>query len=345
MGLGGGMLFVCVGLLVARLWSRLRPYRRLHWDDWMVLAATILAVVNYILTALSVVNGLGRHVRFVSFSHRRESLRFIFINQVVWYWSITLVKLSVAYLLLRVKRESKRWRYFLISIMIFLVLVAGVSTIFQFTQCRPFQVFWDPGVFRQGPVKCFAQGVINGNIVGFSVVSVATDLIFSLIPITFIRKLNRPRRERIFMCILMGLGLFASAAAIMRTVQLQYFYTSPDLLRMSVTVVLWAQVEQQFAIIAATMPTLKAFLEKTLVKIGHFFYDQGTETQVMAKLVKFGLLDKEQTKVSKEEEQSEIKSPVRNRKKLRDEFGDTIPDARNDKEVEEILVKGGGLSA
>ncbi|KAF2246217.1 hypothetical protein BU26DRAFT_402018, partial [Trematosphaeria pertusa] len=289
LGLGGTLLFISICLLAARLWSRLRPTYRLKLDDWTVLGATVLAVVQYFILAVSVVFGLGRHARFVSFSRRSTSLRLLFISQVFWYWSITLVKLSVALLLLRLKR-TRPWRLFL-YFLITLTIVAGlVQTAFQFLQCRPFSVYWDPGVFRKQKVTCFKRAVINGNIVTFSAIQVGLDIVFSFIPITFIRKLNRPRREKIFMCVLMGLGLFASCAAIIRTMTLQGFYTSRDIFRTNVTIALWAVLEQQFALIAATIPTLKAFMERTLVRIGLFFYDEGSETQVRERLVLFGLL-------------------------------------------------------
>ncbi|KAF2793659.1 hypothetical protein K505DRAFT_188288, partial [Melanomma pulvis-pyrius CBS 109.77] len=289
LGISGALLFVSIILLSARLWSRQRPGSRLSLDDWTILGATILAIVQYALLAASVVYGLGRRSLFVPLPRRIISLELLFINQVFWYWSITLVKLSVACLLLRVK-HTRRWKVFLYTIITIILAAAIVQTCFQFLQCRPFKVYWDPRVFRQGPVKCFDRRVINGNIVTFSGVQVALDLIFSFIPITFIRKLNRPRREKVFMCVLMALGIFASFAAIVRTMFLQGFYTSQDIFRTNVPIALWAVVELQIALIAATIPTLKNFMEQVLVKVGLFFYDEGTETQVRDRLVHFGLL-------------------------------------------------------
>ena len=238
------------------------------------------------------VYGLGRFARFVSLGRRRVSLELLFISQIFWYWSITLVKLSVAFLLLKVK-HTRSWRIFLHAIITLILLAAIVQTCFQFLQCRPFKVYWDPRVFRQGPVICFNRKVINGNIVAFSSVQVALDLIFSFIPITFIRKLNRPRREKALMCVLMALGIFASIAAIIRTMTLQEFYTTGDTFRINVSIALWAVVEQQFALIAATIPTLKSFMEQVLVKIGLYFYDEDTETRARDKLVHFGFLSED----------------------------------------------------
>jgi hypothetical protein len=41
LGVAGMLLLISLGLLAARLWSRIRPFRRLYWDDWTVIAATV----------------------------------------------------------------------------------------------------------------------------------------------------------------------------------------------------------------------------------------------------------------------------------------------------------------
>lgn len=289
-------------------------------------------------------HGLGRRSRFVSFTRRRRALELLFISQVFWYWSITLVKLSVALILLRVKRSQRRWRIFLYAIMGLLLIAAVVQTLFQFLQCRPFSVFWDPRIFRQGRVKCFKRSVINGNIVAFSTVQVAVDIMFSFIPITFIRKLNRPRREKIFMCALMALGLFASCAAIVRTMTLQEYYRSRDMFRIHVTVALWAVVEQQFALIAATIPTLKAFVEKALLRMGRYFYDEKNETVVRHRLVAFGLLGEDEggekgTLDTMQRKPSTLDNPSMG--KARDKFEEEIGKIMNEKDVEDKLTRMG----
>ncbi|KAF1969625.1 hypothetical protein BU23DRAFT_476341 [Bimuria novae-zelandiae CBS 107.79] len=288
LGVGGTLLFISICLLAARLWSRLKPAHRIKPDDLTVLAATILAVVQYLILAAAVFNGLGHRTIFVPSKRRSAAMRLLFISQLFWYWAVTLVKLSVALLLFRLK-PTRPWRSFLYLIMGVTIAAAIVQTCFQFLQCRPFSVYWDPRVFKG--VQCFRRSIINGNIIMFSSIQVALDLIFSFIPITFIRKLKRPRREKIFMCFLMGLGLFAACAAVVRTLTLQEYYTTSDLFRINVKIALWATLELQMALIAATMPTLKAFMERTLVRVGLRFYDEKNEGHVRWELVKLGLLD------------------------------------------------------
>lgn len=242
-------------------------------------------------------NGLGRRAAFVPAPQRSTALRLLFISQLFFYYSITLAKLSVALLLLRFKRTLP-WRLFLHATMAVALAAVLVQTCFQFLQCRPFSVYWDPRVFKLA--QCFRRSIINGNIIVFSSIQVGIDLIFSVVPITFVRKLRRPRREKVFMCVLMGLGVFASCAAVVRTLTLQDYYTSQDVFRTNVAISLWAVVEQQMALMAATMPTLKAFMERSLVRVGLWCYDEGSEVRVRAELVRMGLLDEKDTLRSEE---------------------------------------------
>ncbi|KAL5464945.1 hypothetical protein PMIN06_000898 [Paraphaeosphaeria minitans] len=299
LGVGSALLLISILLLAARLWSRLHPVYRLKIDDWTVLAATILGIVHYFLLVISVLNGLGRRTFSVPAAGRSTAMRYLFISQVFWYWSVTLIKLSVALLLLRLK-QTRPWRSFLYLIMAIAISAAIVQTCFQFLQCRPFSVFWDPRGFRSA--VCFRRSIIDGNIIVFSSIQVALDIIFSFIPIMFVRKLKQPRREKIFMCVLMGLGLFASIAAIVRTLMLQEYYITPDMFRSSVTITLYAVIEQHLALMAATVPTLKSFMETTLVRVGLRFYHEKSEGHVRGKLVKLGLLDEGESLAKDEEE-------------------------------------------
>jgi hypothetical protein len=245
--------------------------------------------VQYILLAVAVLNGLGRRAFFVPAARRSTAMRYLFISQLFWYWSVTLIKLSVALLLLRLK-QTRPWRSFLYLIMALAISAAVVQTFFQFLQCRPFSVFWDARMFRSA--VCFRRSIIDGNIIIFSSIQVALDIIFSFIPILFVRKLKLPRREKICMCVLMGLGLFASCAAVVRTLMLQDYYITPDTFRSSVSITLYAVLEQHLGLMAATVPTLKSFMETTLVRVGLRFYDEKSEGHVRGQLVKLGLLDR-----------------------------------------------------
>ena len=145
-------------------------------------------------------------------------------------------------------------------------------------------------MLAKGSVECISHEAITGSIVATSAIHVTTDLVFSFIPITFISKLNRPRAEKIFLASMMALGLSASSFAILRTAAANLIYTSPDVFRTTVMPTLWAMLELEIGLIAATIPTLKSFMQRSLVQLGHLFYEEQTEEQMRSRLVQLGYL-------------------------------------------------------
>ncbi|KAF1941168.1 hypothetical protein EJ02DRAFT_378256 [Clathrospora elynae] len=289
-GLIGSLLFTNLVLLGARLWSRTRPTYALRIEDWTVVGATVLTSVKFTLICLACSYGFGRHAEFVSAASRLLAVRLIFFCQVLWHWSIVLAKISVAAVLLRIK-STRAWRIFLLGTIVLLILTAMVSTLFAFLQCRPFTSFWNVSMFsKKGTVTCIPSAAITGNIIAGITVHVSIDLVFSFIPITFIRKLRRSRGEKIVLSVLMGLGLFASAFAILRTAGIHSIYRSQDRFRASVMPMLWSMLELQIALMAATIPTLKNYMHHCLVRIVHYFSDQCTDAQIQIRLEDLGFL-------------------------------------------------------
>lgn len=190
--------------------------------------------------------------------------------------------------------------------------------------------------------------VINGTIIAHNAVHVSTDLVLSFVPITFIRKLNRPRREKIFLAMLMSMGLFASLFAILRTVTLRNF-TKDDFFRGQVMPTLWGTLELEVALIAATVPTLRNFVQRALMRLGSYFYEEQSETMVRGRLVELGFLvegEVEEIYTEGKEWEKGGGAPREGRKR-RDEFGDTVDSVMEEKErdfekeVEVVMVAVG----
>ncbi|OCL04461.1 hypothetical protein AOQ84DRAFT_247344, partial [Glonium stellatum] len=266
LGLVGTLQIISLGLLIARTWTRTHPTVRLGWDDLTIFVATLIGTTNYLMLLVATFHGYGRHTAFVSLPQRMIAGRLVYWAQILWCWSITLVKMSIAFLLLRFK-TTRAWKWFLHAIITALWISAVVNNIFQFLQCQPYSVYWDPTIFKHQKVRCWSHTTIDAGIIGFSAVTVTTDVIFSLIPLTFITTLRRPTREKVAIILLMALGLTASAASIARIIQLRGFYTSTDLFYKNTTLSLFAMMEQQLGLIAATIPTLKSLFERLIAKI------------------------------------------------------------------------------
>jgi hypothetical protein len=114
---------------------------------------------------------------------------------------------------------------------------------------------------------------------------ILTDIIYTLLPMTIILKLHRPRRERIVISFLMALGFLATFATIPKIIRASTYGFRTDPTYLSSDVLLWSLVEVHVGIIAACVPTLRSVFEAGLRSVGLL----GSCTQeVEMKSVEFG---------------------------------------------------------
>ena len=93
-------------------------------------------------------------------------------------------------------------------------------------------------------------------------------MVFAVLPLFFILKINRPLREKIVLCLLMGLGILCAAASIPKFISYSVFASGGDTTKNASGVVVWSQIELYVGITAACIPMLRSFFESALRKIG-----------------------------------------------------------------------------
>jgi hypothetical protein len=88
------------------------------------------------------------------------------------------------------------------------------------------------------------------------------------LPFIFIRKINRPLREKVVLALLMALGLLATACGIAKLVLLKPTMMSEDPNWEGVPLAIWSYAEEDLCIIAACIPCLKALMEHAFRALG-----------------------------------------------------------------------------
>jgi hypothetical protein len=100
-----------------------------------------MSIADWALTLkINVATG-GRHVEYVTLAALRTTLQLSFISLLLWFWSLTFVKVSVCLLLMRIK-DTRTWRMGICCLIIFLFVLAVTATICQLLQCNAISDNW-----------------------------------------------------------------------------------------------------------------------------------------------------------------------------------------------------------
>ncbi|KAK2792313.1 hypothetical protein FQN52_003790 [Onygenales sp. PD_12] len=260
-------LFLALLCYTARMYVRIRVLHYPWWDDWIISVATLCAIVEWALVAAAVQHGFGRpHVDLSPAAiHAIERLVFFFIF--MWGWAVTLVKISVSLMMLRIKNATP-WRICLGILIAVQALAQTLNIVVSFLQCRPYYALWNPEITG---AHCWSVVVRDAVVFTLSAIFVASDIICSLLPLWFIYQVPRPLFEKITFVALTSLGLLASAAALAKVVLLARVSSSDGGMWTEVSPVdlsVWTNVEECLGIAAASIPVLKPMLDRVLGRLG-----------------------------------------------------------------------------
>ncbi|KAL4921642.1 hypothetical protein BDW62DRAFT_197777 [Aspergillus aurantiobrunneus] len=245
--------------LSLRLYVRLNLKRVFGWDD-LICAVAVGCLIGYaaVCHAASDV-GLGRHIQYVSQNPQDliDVARYSSISQCLAIMACTLGKTSFAVTLLRI--VVVRWmNWVLWFIIITMNIVNILAALFVFVQCEDPRTNWDPTIVS----KCWPDYVFTNFSLFVGAYSGAQDFSLALMPWTIVWNLQMKKKEKIGVAFAMSLGIFAGAAAIVKTTYLVKLSAKADFTWEMVPLLNWAAVEDGLTIIASCIPTLKPLLTK-----------------------------------------------------------------------------------
>ena len=188
----------------------------------------------------------------------------------IWGIAMMFIKVSIAMMMLRIQPNVLWWRIFCFFIMSILIGYGVANTFFILLQCQPLEASWDVTVLQTvDGASCLPQtGILIMSNLG-SGINIATDVLLSLAPTLFLWKLKRPLKEKILVGALMGLGMFASVASIVKATLVKEFGGSTkDPWALVISIATWTALEQILIMIASSAPFLKPLVQAGLHKIG-----------------------------------------------------------------------------
>ncbi|KAI1808721.1 hypothetical protein F4811DRAFT_500483 [Daldinia bambusicola] len=239
-------------VVCARMYVRLRMIRSMGIDDYIMLASMVLSLVGMAIIVAEVHYGAGRHAAYLDADVNRFGLKLNFISQPIYMWAIPMVKCSVGFFLFRIS-PSLFYRRVLQGTMVFLVVYTLVCFMTLVLQCKNLAVLWDNRI----ETTCLSQPTLQGLSYANSAVNIVTDLFFALLPIPMLWNVQINSRTKASLICVLGLGIFACAAAIIKAAFITNYGKSGDFLWDSANLTIWIATETNTGIIAACLPCIK----------------------------------------------------------------------------------------
>ncbi|KAF2796645.1 hypothetical protein K505DRAFT_373057 [Melanomma pulvis-pyrius CBS 109.77] len=254
--LAGVFMALSVLAVGIRFWSRIITKSRLWWDDWLALAALLLAIAQCVLTIYWTSIGLGKHAKDLPPSHLMAGLKILYANYFLYDVGISLPKLSALFFYARIFRVSQRFAYSLWAVgalVVSWILFAVLSAIWQ---CKPISRAWDPRV--HGTCLDYYEWWL-----GSAISSVIIDTIILIMPLPSLWKLSLNLGRK-----LLVVGVLVIAISVGRLVA---NVRGAHALQLDVTYNIipigdWLVAETPISIVSICLPSIFTFVKRGITE-------------------------------------------------------------------------------
>lgn len=246
---------------VLRFWIR---YRRKAWgaDDWAMLVNLPFWTISIIALLGMSYSGIGAPDASLSEQEVINSLRWFYIFQEPWCFTLITIKWSLGFTLLRIANK-KRWVEVVIYTCLTLVtLTMGGTGMYLFFQCLPVQKNW----FTSMDGACQPRSIQTALSFLVAAVSISTDWIFAVLPIFLLWNVQIDKRVKLSVVGLLSLGIFASIAPLIRLNFLLGMNDPTKFLQNLGPILAWASAEMNVGMLIANLPACRPLLEKALAR-------------------------------------------------------------------------------
>ncbi|KAJ5963583.1 uncharacterized protein N7479_003459 [Penicillium vulpinum] len=248
--------------VLARFYVRIYLIRNVGWDDHTMALTMLLSVCGFAIIVPEVKYGAGRHMVYVQ-ETAVKAMHLNYATQGIYMWAIGLVKISIGLFLLRFA-SVKRFRIFIWVVMVLMALYTAICFLTLIFECQDIRANWDPSVKS----KCFSPHQLLTLSYTNTALNILTDLIFAVLPVFMLRHLQVNRRVKASLICILGLGIFACAAAFVKLSILPNYGRTGDFLWDYTNITIWVVTECNTGIIAGSLPTLKPLFKRVLGTYG-----------------------------------------------------------------------------
>ncbi|OQD82894.1 hypothetical protein PENANT_c019G07242 [Penicillium antarcticum] len=248
--LGIALGTVATIFMVLRIYVRLRMNKfgttALIWS----LVAWVFTTLTQIFGIISVLHGLGNHITIVQEAGElHHFLLFTWITVFFFNLAIPTGKVAVAAFLIEMNSQSNpKIRRSLILVAAVNIIVNIPQVLLVWFQCSPPNALWDPLLQSQCDHR---KSVYYTYFVG--AVAAISDIYLAVIPITMLVPLRIDKTLKWGLSFLMGCGVFAGAAAIVRTWAAKFIMSEDSSYGVGI-LFRWGEVEEWIVLITMSIP-------------------------------------------------------------------------------------------
>ncbi|KAI0123026.1 hypothetical protein BJ170DRAFT_122831 [Xylariales sp. AK1849] len=251
------LTWLCVSL---RIYVRAVMLRSIQLDDWLMILSQVVFTIFCAFVLTSHHHGLGRHNASLDQSNEIEAIKYLLLTSDTYLFTMLFIKLSIAILLLRLATQ-KRYRYTIWGSIVVVAIWSIALFFFNVFQCHPVAAIWDYRILMSDPTAyCVSLDKIINAGYSLSVMSILSDWLYALIPIPILWNAKMTQQAKATVVVILGLGVFASVATLIRMRYLVKINYGPDILFNATDATVWSIVEPGIAIIASSLATIRPLL-------------------------------------------------------------------------------------
>jgi len=246
--------------IVLRFIARGVVVRKVGADDMFMVAGWLVTMGYLFEIWYGVRFGIGMHGTDIgSIPNMITLLKIIYAVQLTYNTAIALVKISIVCFYLRLATADGSFRIQSLATIVFLVVFYIATQVASTLQCLPISDNWN---LAEGvKPKCFNTLVYFYVIAAINIV---LDIWILVMPLKTLKDIRRPRRDKIVLFIIFGIGAFSCISSIVRLYTIRVYAQSTDPFYDGAPINMWSLIEVNVAIVCASVPAMKPLFTKGL---------------------------------------------------------------------------------
>jgi len=243
-------------VIVARCYARIFVTKNFYVDDLLAGICLILFTAYGGVGIAGVYFGVGRHVYDLPPAGIRASLKVWYFCEIIYAVTACALRVTVGMFLLRI--VSRKVHRVIIHTLNAIGIAFGACYLATIVfQCIPLPYFWER-LDMNGVGICFDANISVRMTIAATVVGAVIDWSFGLLPIWVLWTVHLSSRRKIVVCSLLGLGVFASIAPIVRLPYLVGLLDNADFLWATTDVAIWSVVELGIGLVVISLPACRS---------------------------------------------------------------------------------------